>query len=642
MRINLRHIFFLFFSFPLLLSAQLWNGNLGLPIVNIDFGSGQGQALPSNETSFSYSSGCPAPGTYSIEHFLFGCATGTWIQLTGDHTRNHDGNYMLVNAANSPGTVIEKTITDLCGNTTYQLSAFISSALNALACEGNPVLPNLTLSMETASGTVLASSITGDIPVTDSKQWVEYGVYYTMPEIPVPLVIKITSTTSGSCGSVFILDDITLKAAGPDIAVKVNGADIAEVDVCKGYTTPLVFEGTYSAGFTDPAVQWQNSVDSGRTWNNIPGAATASYNMPHRDDSLILYHFGVSERSNAGNINCIIYSNSIWTNVHRLPNHIPLQQILGCLDKPLQLVPSPDFSTYQWSGPNGFQSDNALVSIPNLQNSDAGLYIVLLTANFGCSVKDSFQVNTFPGTTVSTKTEYNICEGVSVRLSASGDGTYLWSPDTGLSDASIPNPVVTPADSIQYKVVLTNTYGCRDSAYITINVFKNAAADAGPDKTILLGDTVLLNGSVKGTDVNYYWSPSGSISNVVALKPAVFPSMETTYTLNAISTKGCGNTKSDVTIKVYKDIFMPNAFSPNGDGINDIYYPLTINSYQLVSFIIFNRSGGKIFQTTNAAAGWDGSINGNPQDAGAYVYYLEMKNAAGKRINRKGNIILIR
>jgi gliding motility-associated-like protein len=642
MRMMLCYSVFLLLYLPLPLFSQLWPGNLGLPIVNIDFGTGHGELPAGVESSFTTSSGCPAPGNYSIEHFLFGCATGTWVQLVGDHTRNHDGNYMLVNAASSPGTVIVKTADGLCANTTYQLSVFASSALNNLACDGKPTLPNLTLSIETVDGNILASSTTGDLPVTESKAWVEYGVYYTTPAAAIPLVLRVTSNTTGPCGSVFILDDITLRAAGGDINVTVNGIDTSDIDVCKGYSIPIKLAGTYSADFIDPVFQWQQSVDNGNTWINIPGANNTIYNVAHRDDSVIVYHLGISERSNAGNPNCIIFSNNIVTTVHPLPNHIPLQQVLGCLNKPFELRPSPDFATYHWTAPNGSQSDNGLYAIPNLQYSDSGLYAVVLTAGFGCFVIDSFQVNIFPGTTISTTTEYNVCEGTPVHLSATGEGTFLWEPGINLSDASIANPVAIPKDSIEYKVVLTNTYGCRDSAYVRINIFRNAEANAGDDKTILLGDTILLNGKVKGTAINYYWSGADAISNTTDLKPAVFPAVESNYTLHAVSAKGCGNASSTVNIKVKKDIFMPGAFTPNADGINDIYYPSTISNYQFISFTIFNRWGLKVFSSKSAAMGWNGTINGNPQETGTYVYYLEMINTAGKKINRKGYILLLK
>ena len=635
-------IIFLVTGFPFYSSAQLWNGNLGAPVLNMTFGTGRSQPLPTNTSSYTYTGGCPSPGKYSIEHFLFGCETGTWIMLTGDHTKDHDGNYMLVNGATEPATVYMDTITGLCGNTTYQLSAWISNCMQNTACGGKPVLTNLTLSIETIAGAVLASYNTGDIATTDSKVWKEYGVYCTTPVTPIPLVVRIKNISGGACGSAFIMDDITLKPAGPSITVNVNGATNAPIDLCMGYTNTYTLQGTYSTAYADPVLQWQRSVDTGRTWQNIPGATTTTYISPHRDDSVILYHLGVAERSNSGNSKCSIYSEDVYTNVHKLPDHSPLKKVLGCLDKKLTITSPPEFSAFLWTRPNGLQSSDPYLVIPNLQNADAGLYTVKLTANFGCYAVDSFLVNIFPGTTISTNTLYNVCEGVSVNLSATGDGTYEWSPAKGLSNALIANPVANSTDSIQYKVVLTNSYGCKDSALVNINVFKKLVVRAGTDKTILSGDSVLLDGFVSGTAVNYFWAASPSINNTSLLQPLVYPVVETSYTLNAISTVGCGATSATTSVHVFKDIFMPAAFTPNGDGLNDIYHMFTLDSYKLISFTIFNRYGSKIFSTTSSKAGWDGTLKGQPQETGQYVYYLQLKHPSGKNITRKGTILLLR
>jgi gliding motility-associated-like protein len=306
------------------------------------------------------------------------------------------------------------------------------------------------------------------------------------------------------------------------------------------------------------------------------------------------------------------------------------------------LAAPPFYLNYQWSGPNGFQSSLSSPLLQNLQNTDAGLYTVILTADNGCSVTDSFQLNIFPGTTVSTATLYNICEGTSVNLSATGSGTYEWTPSTGLSNAFIPNPVASPRDSIEYKVVLTNMYGCKDSAQVVINVYKKVVVNAGPDKVILVGDTALLNGSVKGTAVNYSWLPNNTLNDLTVLEPNAFPVQEAIYTLNAVSTVGCGNVSDDVKVRVYKDVLMPNAFTPNKDGLNDVFHVLPLENYELTSFTIYTRWGSKIFSTTNANIGWDGTMKGVAQTTGVYVYYLEMKSRSGKKITRKGTVLLIR
>lgn len=634
--------FFLLYFFPFVSNAQLWPGNLGRPIVNVDFGAGRGAALAAGETNYKFTGGCPKPGEYSIEHFLFGCATGTWVQMVGDHTGDHDGNYMLVNAAGKPGTVFQRTVDGLCGGTTYQLSAFISTALNALACSGRPELPNLTLSIENTSGDVLASANAGDIPVADSKTFKIYGTYYTMPAVPIPIVIKISSNGTAACGSAFLVDDITLRAAGPDVQVKINGSDNTEVNVCVGNVSSIRMIATVGNGFTDAALQWQQSIDTGKTWTDITGANGTAYTVPNREKGLVLYQLVVAEKSNIGNLNCSVVSPAVRTNVYPLPEHTSLQQVLACLGKPFSLVPSPEFSEYVWKGPNGFQSNDALLSIPNISAANAGLYTVQLTGYAGCTVTDSFQVSIYPGTTVTATPEYNVCEDTWVTLAASGNGSFAWSPATGLSDTSIANPAVVAKDSARYQVILTNSYGCKDTAMVKLNVYKKAFADAGDDKTILAGDTVILNGTIKGSDISYTWSPAIALVNSNTTTPLASPAAETTYTLSVNSNAGCGSSSDQVTVKVYKDIFAPNAFSPNADGLNDIYYPPLISSYQLLSFSIYNRNGYRIFYTKNAGEGWDGTIKGNPQDAGAYVYYVSLKSPAGRIVNRKGTIMLLK
>lgn len=637
------YVYFFFLTFPFTSLAQLCTGNLGSPIINSTFGAGPSQQLPLNSTSYTYTHGCPSPGKYSIENFLFGCAANTWVVLTGDHTRDPNGNYMLVNGATAPATVLVDTVSSLCNNTTYQFSAWLANCMQSNACGGNPVLPNFTFSIETVSGIVLASSVTRDLPITGFKDWLEYGVCYTTTaSVPATLVLRIKCNTGGPCGSAFVVDDVTFRPAGPSINVAVNGVDDPVIDLCMGYTDTYILNGTYSASYIDPVLEWQNSLDSGRTWHVIPGATSDNYIIPHRDSAVIVYRLGITERTNIGNANCIIFSETIWMDVHPLPNHVPLRQVLGCLNKDLTLTAPPFYLSYQWAGPNGFQSNLGVATLQNLEYADAGLYSVVLTGDNGCSVTDSFQLNIFPSTTISTNTLYSICEGTNVNLSATGNGTFEWMPSIGLSNAYISNPVASPRDSIEYKATLTNVYGCRDSAQVVINVYKKVVANAGSDKVILIGDTALLAGAVNGTAVNFFWSPNNSLSSSTSLQPTVFPVTQTIYTLNAVSTVGCGTASDDVTVRVYKDVLIPNAFTPNKDGLNDILHVLVLENYELVAFNIYTRWGSNVFSTINPNIGWDGKMKGMPQATGLYAYYLEMKSRSGKKITRKGTVLLIR
>src|SRR5438093_2335637 len=551
--------------------AQLCNGNLGDPIINMTFGSGHSFILPQNATTYNRVNGCPSKGQYVISNFLFGCGNHTWIQMIGDHTGDHDGNYMLVNAESTPGTVYKDTARNLCENTSYVFSAWIANAMQDFTCGGNPVLANVTLTVTSLSGTVLGSANTGDIPVGFDKIWKQYGLSFTTPPNTTSVIVNVTTNPRFGCGSAFVIDDITLRSCGPSVTATLDGS-IGPVNVCADYTDPFTLQGNYSPGFSDPVMQWQSSSDTGKTWVDIAGETTNTYAVPRRSSGVISYRLVVAERANINSLNCRIASNAIYTEIHPVPQHQAPQNILGCLDKNL-FLPQVDPSALQaqWSGPNGYSSTQFASVIPVVQYADTGLYTLKETFYYGCVSLDTFYLNIFPSTTISTSPTYPICQGMTESLfaSSSGGGIYQWTPSQGLSGDNIPDPVATPTDSIVYKVVVTNSFGCKDSAYLTIDVYKKPLADAGPDRAINLGDSVMLNGSVKGTSVDFSWSPSAYIDDVHSQTPTVYPPEDGIYTLTVNSNVGCGSSVSSVTVKVYRDIFVPNAFSPNNDGKND-------------------------------------------------------------------------
>ena len=152
----------------------------------------------------------------------------------------------------------------------------------------------------------------------------------------------------------------------------------------------------------------------------------------------------------------------------------------------------------------------------------------------------------------------------------------------------------------------------------------------------------MLNASVTGTDVTYYWSPPSFISDIHLINPVVFPPHDFVYTLHATSPAGCGTADANVNVKVYNDIYIPNAFTPNGDGKNDRFRILTLDDYRLLKFLIYNREGQLVFKATTAGDGWDGRLNEIPQPTGGYVYYLEMLNPHGEKITKQGTFVLIR
>ena len=639
---------FLFFLHIVFLSnAQLCPGSLGDPILNVTFGQGHKDAtpLPSSVNSYSFTGGCPNKGEYTINNFIFGCAGGTWVQTIGDHTHDQDGNYLMVNAESTPGDIYVTKVNNLCNNTTYQFSVWVMNVMFPRACNKNPVHPQLNLSIETTSGTVLGTYSTGNINETDDKIWRQFGMCITTPPNISSLVLKITTHPQNGCGSAFMIDDITLSALGPAVKIALDG-DSTDKSVCSGYSNPFLFKGNYSSGFTDPVVQWQIS-DSGIIWKDIAGATTLEYAMPKRNSGKLFYRMVVAERANINSPTCRIASNPIFVSVKNIPDQHSTSNIFACTGIPFQLIDT-SFQTsyrlsYHWTGPNGFQSDLQSPIINNVNISDSGKYAVKLTTDFGCSLTDTFIVKVVTGSQVQvTPLISNICDGQSINFNATQVGTYIWAPTTGLSSPSIANPIATPHDSINYLVTLTNPSGCKSFQQVTVNVSKVPIVSAGSDKSILKGDSILLDGQVSGSNVNYYWTPAKDINDPKSLTPIVYPSVTTIYTLYAISQNGCGTFTSNVTVKVFKDIYIPTAFSPNGNGINDRFHVYLPANFVIKSFGIFNRLGTLLYKVKNNVVDWDGTYKGEPQPVGIYVYSLEMDGPSNRHISRKGTFLLIR
>jgi gliding motility-associated-like protein len=190
-----------------------------------------------------------------------------------------------------------------------------------------------------------------------------------------------------------------------------------------------------------------------------------------------------------------------------------------------------------------------------------------------------------------------------------------------------------------------DTLGCPKPARDTMIVFVQPKinAFAGNDTMVVVNQPLQLNAS-GGTQ--YLWTPalhlnSNSTANPIAVFDAEVDSI--TYTVR-VSRNGC-HAVDAITIRVFRtdaDIFVPSAFTPDGDGRNDLLRPLAIGIRELKSFQVFNRWGQLVFETGQAAKGWDGRVKGVAQGASVYVYVAVGITYLGQPIVRKGTVTLIR
>ena len=220
----------------------------------------------------------------------------------------------------------------------------------------------------------------------------------------------------------------------------------------------------------------------------------------------------------------------------------------------------------------------------------------------------------------------SICPGFSAPLFASGGSSYLWTPATFLNNRNIQNPFcINPTASIRYIVSVTDTLGCpkpvRDTVWVI--VYPKVIANAGPrDTSAVLGEPLLLNGSGGAT---YLWAPPLWLNNPSIRTPISLPQDNMQYILTATSVGGCVGTDT-INIKLFKidpDMYVPTAFTPNGDGNNDIFRPILIGMKSLSYFRVYNRFGNLVYSTTDIGNGWDGTYLGKGQDPATYVWVAE-------------------
>ena len=268
-----------------------------------------------------------------------------------------------------------------------------------------------------------------------------------------------------------------------------------------------------------------------------------------------------------------------------------------------------------------------------------------VTASVGsCSATSSIKINTVPYPNARAGKDTSICLGGSAILSSSGGNAYSWTPIKFLNNPNIPNPVaINPSTGIiDYIVSVTDVLGCPKAAKDTMRItVLEVVANAGPrDTAVVEGQPLQLNATGGSA---YEWTPVDWLNNPNKSNPISTPKNDIEYFVKVSNNIGCFDTDS-ILVKYYKvlpDLYLPNAFSPNGDGINDIIKPIALGIKTIEVFSIYNRWGQLIFTTSQIGKGWNGSYKGKIQETGTYVWYAKGTDYTNRKIEKKGTLILI-
>ena len=619
--------------------AQTCNGVLGEPVFKVDFGAGtdRGTPLPLTETDYIYTS------TYALLYKQYSIVNNTagfysqWFSVN-DHTGNTNGYMMIFNCAAVGDILYTNKISGLCPNTTFELSSWLLSLLNKDLLKG--IDANVTLSVETSSGTVLNTYNSGDIPTTNTPEWRNFKLYFTTPVQQTDIVIKIINNAPGGDGNDLALDDITLRPCQPDLNASFSAQNSAQtLTLCQGDDAVYQLGTNIVAAYQNPAYQWQVNASDGSGWKDLAGANSTSIQLNFKTDQPGLYQYRLYsvQEKNKDLACCQVFSDTASVQINSKPVPAVAANTPLCVGSALNLSVAKA-ALYQWSGPAGFTSSAQNPVIKNVNAAQAGWYYVMLTSAAGCVATDSVQVTLNPETGFDAGANVTICQGSSTVLNASGGASYRWYPAAGLSDNTIANPVANPLITTVFRVEITNQYGCVNTDSVTITIAKPPVAIAGPDKKVTAGKSVRLSGKILGDHYTYYWLPATNLANINTLEPLASPTENTTYTLHAVSALGCGETVDSVNVKVYQELVVPNTFSPNADGVNDTWNITALEAFPASITEVYNRYGQQVFRNMSNNNPWDGTYNGQPLPVGTYFYKISNEN----KILKSGWVLIVR
>ncbi len=316
-----------------------------------------------------------------------------------------------------------------------------------------------------------------------------------------------------------------------------------------------------------------------------------------------------------------------------------------CFGSSLILMPQTNAltDTFKWTPSAGLNYDTA--KNPIASPTDTTRYI--LTAKWGvCQRKDTITINVLHKPVAYAGRDTAICYKTFALLNGSasnlsGTVNYSWSPPDSLNTPNSAGTIARIDTTRKFTLTVTDNYGCNFSVIDSMWVIMQPllVVFAGNDTNAVLGKPHQLLAS-GGT--NYVWSPSLPLNNPFIANPLATLFNDTYFTVFVTDAIGCTDDDT-VFIKVYEGpmYYLPNAFSPNSDGLNEVFRPIPVGIRSTEYFRVFNRYGALMFETKQWMQGWDGTIKGKKASSGTYVWVIKGIDRNGKVVEMKGTVILV-
>ncbi|RIV18671.1 gliding motility-associated C-terminal domain-containing protein [Fibrisoma montanum] len=402
-----------------------------------------------------------------------------------------------------------------------------------------------------------------------------------------------------------------------------------------GYTTQTAPLGNPTPRTSYPTIRWQTGYGDN---NIIPGsvplqinASTGQLSLSANRTGLFAFAVEVTEQRNGQVIGLtrrefyllvVDCSKSTLEPPVISRNNTPVQTVSLCPSDSLRLsVPTSATWAYQWQR-NGANIPGATSATLNVR--ETGLYTVVKSSTGTCirdTVSKPVQVNQ-SATTVRFDSIPPMCDPNSptVTLNVSPAGGQF--QGAGVTGSSF-RPGAAGAGRHAIRYTFTDSSGCRISQQRIAEVGQPIQLNVPGGYSILAGGKVTLAVSASNSQVRVQWSPPDGLNDTELLQPEASPQQSQTYTIRVTDPAGCTATAS-VPVRVFGQVSIPTAFTPNGDGLNDTWDLPGIGTYPDCEVTIYNRWGSVIFQSVGYAQPWDGRFRGVPVEAGAYAYQIRL------------------
>jgi gliding motility-associated-like protein len=314
-----------------------------------------------------------------------------------------------------------------------------------------------------------------------------------------------------------------------------------------------------------------------------------------------------------------------------------------CATDPILLKLNSNALYYSWL-PNDGSLNNSSIKNPIATPLFSTNYVVVGKISDKCFAQNTIKVTAIPYPKPIAP-DVNVCLGNSTQLSATGGSFYNWSPRAFLNNTIIANPrVINPTSNVFYTLTVRDTLGCPKPVQkiVKLNVIKIKALINTKDTNVVINQPLQL---IATGSTNYEWLPDNRwLSNTAISNPIALPKNDIVYTVKVSDVNGCFDIAT-AKIKVFNvlpDLYLPNVFTPNGDNKNDFFKPIPLGIKSVDLFQIYNRWGQLIYNSTNLQKGWDGTFGGNTQEPTTYIWIAEATDYTGKKIKKRGSVILMR